>query len=519
MAHSSDINIPELLEQILYFLAVEKSLYPALFVFRLWYRCDASFLWERIELKGNDLKYGHHFPDDYTYHERDCTRCKRFIKLINEKHKPAYVLNTIHLEITFYHSLSDKKIKSIVKMFPNIDAQAITDKGLCAIIGLCRKLEHLNISYCENISNKSLFEIAENCRDLQEFHFAETCWITDKSISCIINSCPNLRNLDIAYSKGDVKDAKHLQIYILRHLEISHNDIGDEVTEALAYTCHKLEYLELSGYSFVSELSIYLEGCENISKKAMDQLNPNIHIENFDKEYYSDSESSSSETKSECGAPILWRRIELKGKDLYSEQSLPNDYNYCVKHHSQLNKFIRIEHAKDLFRLKKFIKLVHRKQTPVYCSNVTHLEISYYHSLSDKKIISIIHSCPNIIHLSFKNSVGFSNRALELIAEVGDGGLSAIANSCHRLEYLNISNRIEYSETSICNVIRSCPRLQQLDLGFCQITDTTIEEIAKNFVDTITPPDLIGVLRNHLTQNNVASRQILAQSLQSFQSF
>ena len=35
----------------------------------------------------------------------------------------------------------------------------------------------------------------------------------------------------------------------------------------------------------------------------------------------------------------------------------------------------------------------------------------------------------------------------------------------------------------------------------------------ENFVDTITPPDLIGVVRNHLTQNNVASGQILAQSL------
>src|SRR5207247_10570671 len=45
------------------------------------------------------------------------------------------------------------------------------------------------------------------------------------------------------------------------------------------------------------------------------------------------------------------------------------------------------------------------------------------------------------------------------------------------LEYLNISNHIEYSETSICNVIRSCPRLQQLDLSFYQITDITIKEI------------------------------------------
>src|SRR4051794_19243926 len=117
-----------------------------------------------------------------------------------------------------------------------------------------------------------------------------------------------------------------------------------------------------------------------------------------------------------------------------------------------------------------------------------------------------------------------------------------------KLEYLNISNRTEFSEISICNVICSCPKLQQLDLSYCGITDKTIEEIARschilkylnlrgcckiskeavdqlvslnpnihvdNFVEIITPPNLIGMVRNHLTQNNVASREILAQRLQ-----
>ena len=39
-----------------------------------------------------------------------------------------------------------------------------------------------------------------------------------------------------------------------------------------------------------------LDGCENISKKAIDQLNQNIHID-FDVDYCSDSESSSSESE------------------------------------------------------------------------------------------------------------------------------------------------------------------------------------------------------------------------------
>ena len=108
-----------------------------------------------------------------------------------------------------------------------------------------------------------------------------------------------------------------------------------------------------------------------------------------------------------------------------------------------------------------------------------------------------MHTFQNIIHLDFEGSTDSIGKVLKLIAKSypnleylnisvlrgrfkseNDIGLSAIANSCHRLEYLNISNHIEYSETSICNVIRSCPRLQRLDLSFCQITDITIKEIA-----------------------------------------
>jgi hypothetical protein len=59
-------------------------------------------------------------------------------------------------------------------------------------------------------------------------------------------------------------------------------------------------------------------------------------------------------------------------------------------------------------------------------------------------------------------------------------GLSAIANSCHKLECLYIFGRTEFSEVSICNVIRSCPRFRQLDLSFCEITDITIEEIVRS---------------------------------------
>ncbi|CAJ0639605.1 12416_t:CDS:2 [Entrophospora sp. SA101] len=137
----------------------------------------------------------------------------------------------------------------------------ISDKGLCEIAQTCNKLEYLNISYCRSITDKSLMTIAESCRNLQEFYFSEAYWITDRSISQIINLCPNLRSLDIAFSRGKIKDAnmlmqKNLKIeYLdfagvmafrndsfivaiirsspnLKHFDISGNDIGDEQSDS-----------------------------------------------------------------------------------------------------------------------------------------------------------------------------------------------------------------------------------------------------------------------------------------------
>ncbi|CAI2194714.1 19884_t:CDS:2, partial [Funneliformis geosporum] len=182
----------------------------------------------------------------------------------------------------------------------------------------------------------------------------------------------------------------------------------------------------------------------------------------------------------------------------------------------------------DQTQLERFLKIVPgggRKS--VYNSKLTHLKITHYRLLSNKKIKGIIHTFLNIIHLDFEKSIDPT-------------GLSAIANSCYKLEYLNISNHTEFSEILICNVIRFCPRLQQLDLTSCRITDLTIEEIAKschnlkylnlmrcykiskgavnklnpniyieNFEELLIRLDFIGKVINHLTQNNIASRQTL----------
>ncbi|CAJ0749648.1 12497_t:CDS:2 [Entrophospora sp. SA101] len=125
--------------------------------------------------------------------------------------------------------ISDETLIKITSSYPNLkhlnlwDNQMISDKGLCEIAQTCNKLEYLNISYCRSITDKSLMTIAESCRNLQEFYFSEAYWITDRSISQIINLCPNLRSLDIAFSRGKIKDANML---MQKNLKIEYLDFA-----------------------------------------------------------------------------------------------------------------------------------------------------------------------------------------------------------------------------------------------------------------------------------------------------
>ncbi|CAI2189118.1 4552_t:CDS:2, partial [Funneliformis geosporum] len=249
---------------------------------------------------------------------------------------------------------SDKTLNRIVESYPNLKYlnlggddgdRLITNKGLHAIANSCHKLEYLSISSRKEFSEITIWNVIHSYLKLQEFDIYG-CKISYTTIEKIglylkikyINSGTATQYLEkISQSKRSVKDASMLiqrclnieyldfsvtmalwndELIIaiikgspnLRHLEIGHNDIGDEVTEVLAYSCYKLEYLNLGGCVFVSEASICnvirsclklqhlnlsycnitsmtirkitrlslnlkfldLDGCENISKKVMD---------------------------------------------------------------------------------------------------------------------------------------------------------------------------------------------------------------------------------------------------------
>jgi len=103
MAHTGIFNIAEVLEQILYFLVVDKFLYPTLFVYQLWYRYGASILWKCIELKKNEVE--------------NKSQLKRFLKTVYREQRLKYSLKLTHFKISHYHLFSNKKLETLYICF------------------------------------------------------------------------------------------------------------------------------------------------------------------------------------------------------------------------------------------------------------------------------------------------------------------------------------------------------------------------------------------------------------------
>jgi len=64
---------------------------------------------------------------------------------------------------------------------------------------------------------------------------------------------------------------------------------------------------------------------------------------------------------------------------------------------------------------------------------------------------------------------------------ITDSSICNIANSCPKLEHLDIG-AYDASDTTICNIVRSCKNLRYLDIRCCRlVTDIVIDEIAQHY--------------------------------------
>ncbi|CAG8585296.1 1133_t:CDS:2 [Diversispora eburnea] len=276
------LALPELLTKIFDFLAEDKALYPALFVSRLWSMCSGPILWRRIELIGNGGAFGEKYE----------IQLKKFMGL------SCYSLR--HLGIGGGKScITDKSICEIPQFNPNIQSlnfnncEKLTDATIYTLVGSYPDLRELDLSNCEQITDIGIRKIAQ-CLNLEHLVLNSLGFINDKTICIIVQSCPNIRylNLEFCYVTDTVVEAIAQSCRNMEYLNIYGSEsITDSSISKIAKKCSYIQELELGYCGLITDIVIKdiahnlsdlkylgLKYCVNISKEALDTLNPDLDI-------------------------------------------------------------------------------------------------------------------------------------------------------------------------------------------------------------------------------------------------
>ncbi|RGB24623.1 hypothetical protein C1646_772800 [Rhizophagus diaphanus] len=222
------LALPELLKNILNFLAKDNALYPTLLVSRLWSRCTGPILWGRIELIDFERSTG--FNDT------------ALIKI-----SQVYP-NLIHLNVSNNGGLTDHSITKIAKKCNKLQFLDIGFSGDITDISSCSRLtdtaihtltesypnlKSLKLVHCDGISDIAIRKIAQfHC--LEHLNFYGMSALTDKSMRIIARSCPNIQ-----------------------YLNLQSCNVTNGAIEEIALSYHNLKHLDLYGVrQIISDLSI-----------------------------------------------------------------------------------------------------------------------------------------------------------------------------------------------------------------------------------------------------------------------
>ncbi|CAG8604213.1 3177_t:CDS:2, partial [Diversispora eburnea] len=196
--------------------------------------------------------------------------------------------------------ITDKSICEISRFNPNIQSlnfnncEKLTDATIHTLVGSYPDLRELDLSDCEQITDIGIRKIAQ-CLNLEHLALNSLGFINDKMIYIIVQSCPNIRylNLEFCYVTDTVVEAIAQSCRNMEYLNIYGSEsITDSSISKIAKKCSYIQELELGYCGLITDIVIKdiahnlsdlkylgLKYCVNISKEALDTLNPDLDID------------------------------------------------------------------------------------------------------------------------------------------------------------------------------------------------------------------------------------------------
>ncbi|KAL8158099.1 hypothetical protein AgCh_002707 [Apium graveolens] len=169
-----------------------------------------------------------------------------------------------------------KSMAEKCKFLKSLDLQGcyVGDQGLGAVGGCCKKLEDLNLRFCEGLTDTGLVELAIGCKStLKSIGVAACAKITDISLEAVGSHCKCLESMSLdsefINNKGVLAVAKGcLQLKVLKLQCIN---VTDEALQAVGLFCLSLELLSLYSFQRFTDKSLYAigKGCKKLKNLTL----------------------------------------------------------------------------------------------------------------------------------------------------------------------------------------------------------------------------------------------------------
>ena len=346
--------------------------------------------------------------------------CKKFSRICRD----ASVISHIYLkpnldnsqQLSITNAISRSRCLKSLTLKGRSDAEHLVSTA-CSF---CPKLETLQIIHCPKLSDDCLALLAESelCASLKNLNLECTPISTHWGTSQIMK-LPNLTSLNLFNSR--LFDSEHLK--------------------ALAYSCEKLEHLNIEEVTHLSE-----DAMITLIQERKDTL----------KTLYVDGESLSDQTFKHL---FLCQNLQELGISFAEEMGENGIYAISQLHQLRILKLKRAKKVKS----DDFVTLFARKNlASLHC-----LDLSECVQVSDDVIKTLALECPKLDKVM-----------LNWCWEIRDEGLEFLTRYANEISHLFLVGVVLITDVFLRDLLENLPKLVHLDLQQCpNVTDRKLENL------------------------------------------
>nr|CCA22722.1 conserved hypothetical protein [Albugo laibachii Nc14] len=393
------------------------------------------------------------------------------------------------LDLSFCNQLHDSSLVvfgrkcHVLKKLSVAHCHQISDLGLGALLqSLGFRLERLDINHCDQLTDATLTNIGTSCTMLQSLD-AQWCFqFTARGLQRINKSASFFSSLEWIDISGCRKIDTEGIIYLadcctnLQHIKLDFCDrLTSQSISALVQKCTRLKTLHMQELALVTNEIIFGS-----------QVNDDIPQPSIRWELANVSLSGCTNLDDEAFRYLCTHMGKLESLNVSSCSSLTQDGFYHFAADANF-KTLELENL-DLSFCPQF-KAADAQLFTMKCSKLTSLNLSGLVSLDTLNVTSIIETCPHLIklHLGFcrelsdstlrfiATKLALQDLNIERCSKMTDDGLLALIDDNFTLQTLNISSCKLITDIVILSLMKSCPRLRQLNIELCsQLTQANI---------------------------------------------